>query len=188
MKKLLLLALGLILSIGLTGCVSDEVLVNADKDYYATGQFNGWDTVASGKMTAIARSDERIESIVKETKGATALYLVEATLPATDAEWTVTYKIDGTVTELNGNLTVKIVRTTKDDSDARDWWAQSPESGKIENLTPDTLYIPPFVEEDVDQAGGWNDNPVALEAGDYYIVFAEFEDSRGLALVPVPEA
>ncbi len=140
-------------------------------------------------MVAIAKNDERVASLKDELKDVEFLYLLEATLPADDAGWAVTYKIDGTVTELNGNLTVKVIRTTVDDSDARDWWAQSPESGEINNLTPDTLYIPPFVEENVDQAGGWNDNPAALAAGTYYIVFAEFEDgSRALGLVEVPAA
>ena len=185
MKKLLVLLLALVFSFGLVAC-SNEPLANADKDYYATGQFNGWDTVETGKMVAIAKNDERVSSIKGELKDVEFLYLLEATLPDGDAGWTVTYTIEGTETTVNGNLTVKIIRTTAGDPDARDWWAQSPESGEITNLTPDTLYIPPFVEENVGGAGGWNDNPIAFEAGDYYIVFAEFEGgARGLALIPV---
>ena len=185
MKKLFVLLLGVVLSIGLMGCNSP--LENAEKDYYVTGNFNGWDTVAdTGMMEAIAKNDERIASIKDAVSDAEFLYLKEIVLPTDAAGWDVTYKIDGTVTVLDGNLTVKVIRTTAGDSDARDWWAQSPESGQIDNLTPATLYIPAFVEENVDQAGGWNDNPVALAAGTYYAVFAEMADgSRALGLIVV---
>ena len=184
MKKLFVLLLGLVLSVALIGC-SNEPLVNAEKDYYVTGNFNGWDTVAdTGKMEAIAKNDERVASIKADLVGVEFLYLKEIVLPTTDAGWTVTYKVDGTVTEYNGNLTVKVIRTTAGDPDDRNWWAQSPESGAIGNLTPTTLYIPPFVEENVDQAGGWNDNPIAFAAGTYYAVFAEFSDgTRALGLI-----
>ena len=187
MKKVLLVAFALLFAFGLTACVSDEVLASETKDYYVTGQFNGWDTVETGKMTAIARSDERVASIVGDLKGAEVLYLAEIVLPDTAAGWDVTYKIDGTVTAYDGNLTVKVIRTTKDDPDTRDFWAQNPESGAITNLTPDTLYIPPYVEENVDQAGTWNDNPIAFVAGTYYIVFAEFADSKAMGLISVTE-
>lgn len=187
MKKLFVLLLGLVLSIGLIGCANDP-LVNEAKDYYVTGNFNGWDTIAdTGLMVAIAKNDDRVASIKDQLDDVEFLYLKEITLPTDDAGWTVTYKINGTETTYNGNLTVKVIRTTAGDPDARDWWAQSPESGEIGNLTPDTLYIPPFVEENVDSAGGWNDNPVAFEAGTYYAVFAEFTSgARALGLIEVP--
>ncbi|HCZ24539.1 MAG TPA: hypothetical protein DHV05_06810 [Acholeplasmataceae bacterium] len=73
MKKLVLLLVALFGAFALVGCVSGEVLVDETHDYYATGQFAGWgDAVGNEdfKMTAIARNDERIESIVDETKGA----------------------------------------------------------------------------------------------------------------------
>jgi len=184
MKKLLLMVLGLGLALGLAGC--NKPLENAEKDYYVTGNFNGWDTVETGKMVAIAKNDDRVASIKDDLKDVEYLYLAEIVLPTTAAGWDVTYKVNGTVTTYDGNLTVKVIRTTAGDSDARDWWAQSPESGEINNLTPTTLYIPPFVEENVDQAGGWNDNPVAFVAGTYYAVFAEFSDgTRALGLIAV---
>ena len=163
-----------------------DLLENIDKDYYVTGQFNGFDTVLSGLMTAISICDGRISSIQTDLEGVKYLYIAEVTFLDTDAGWTVAYTIDGTDYILNGNLTVRIIRTIIGDSDTRDWWAQSPESGAITNLTSDTLYIPPFVEEDIDQAGTWNDNLVVYIAGTYYAVFAEFADgTRGLALIPV---
>ena len=181
-------------------------LVNEAKDYYATGQFNGWDTKPEGMMEAISINDPRVASIVEALEGVKFLYLLEATLPAEDAGWAVNYIIDGVNTTLNGNLTVKVIRTMAGDPDTRDWWAQSPESGQINNLTPDTLFIPEFVEnattsviddmgtpEDTTDdvtftSGAWNDNPAALEAGVYYIIFAEFNDNtKGLGLIWVSE-
>jgi len=165
------------------------ILFIEGKDFYVTGNFAGWGDAPGNDlymMTAIARNDERVKSIVDDLKGATAIYILEITLPATAAGWDVTYKIDGTVTVLDGNLTVKIIRTDADDV-VPNWWAQSPESGEIMSMTPATLYIPPFVEENVDQAGGWNDNPVALAAGTYYAVYAEFGvgEAKGLGLIEV---
>ncbi|MDY0317118.1 MAG: hypothetical protein RBQ64_00900 [Candidatus Izemoplasmatales bacterium] len=176
-------------------------LVNEAKDYYATGQFNGWDTKPEGMMEAISINDPRVASIVEALEGVKFLYLLEATLPAEDAGWAVNYIIDGVNTTLNGNLTVKVIRTMAGDPDTRDWWAQSPESGQINNLTPDTLFVPEFVENATTSnvvgegeeavtftSGAWNDNPAALQAGVYYIVFAEFNDNtKGLGLIWVSE-
>lgn len=196
MKKLFVLLLGLVVSIALVGC-SNDPLVNADKDYYVTGQFNGWDTVEdTGMMVAIAKNDDRVASIKDQLKDVEFLYLKEITLPSDDAGWGVNYIIDGTNTTLNGNLTVKVIRTTAGDPDARDWWAQSPESGEIMNLTPGTLFMPEFLENATTSvtsgdttftSGAWNDNPVALTAGTYYAVFAEFTNGdRALGLIEVP--
>ena len=191
MKKVLAIILALVLSLTLIGC---GVLENEEKDYYVTGNFNGWDTVDTGMMTAIAKNDDRVASIKDELDGVEYLYIVEITLPAEEADWGVNYIIDGVNTALNGNLTVKVIRTTVDDSDARDWWAQNPESGEITNLTPATLFMPEFLEtattsETVDEvtftSGSWNDNPAALAAGTYYAVFAEFDGSRHLGLIEV---
>lgn len=189
MKKVLSLFVVLFAAFILNGCVSGEVLSVEGKDFYVTGQFAGWGDApgnATYQMTAIARNDERVKPLVDDLKGATAIYLLEITLPDAAAGWDVTYKIDGTVTVLDGNLTVKIIRTDADDV-VPNWWGQSPESGEFFSLTPATLYIPPFVEENVDQAGGWNDNPVALAAGTYYAVYAEFGtgEAKGLGLIEV---
>ena len=94
MKKLFVLLLGLVLSIGLIGCANDP-LVNEAKDYYVTGNFNGWDTIAdTGLMVAIAKNDDRIASIKDQLDDVEFLYLKEITLPTDDAGWTVTYKIN----------------------------------------------------------------------------------------------
>lgn len=188
MKKLFVLLLGLVLALGLTGCNNDP-LVDEDNNYWATGQFAGWGDAAGNtdyQMEAIAKNDDRVDGL--ELDDVMYLYLLEVTLPDGEAGWTVTYTIDGTETTVDGNLTVKIIKTDATDADNIPvWWAQSPESGELTNLTEETLYVPPFVEENVDGAGTWNDNPIAFEAGTYYLVFAQYEDgSRAIGLVEVP--
>ena len=181
---LLLLACSTLL---LAGCAG-TILENTEKDYYAVGQFNGWGTAVGDeayKMTAIAINDERVASIKGELKGATALYILQVVLPATDAGWTFEYKIDGETVTFNGNLAVKVVRTAIGDPDTIDFWAQNKESGAITNLTTDTLYMPPYQETATDGEGTWGDNPGALVAGTYNLVWAEFDGARAMGLIAV---
>ena len=186
MKKVLALFVVLLFAVALVACGdSNKILEDTAHDYYVTGNFAGWGGAAGNptyKMEAIAIGDARVASIKDQLKDATGLYIIEIVLPADDAGWGVTYKINGTVRELNGNLTVKVIQTEVGD-DIPNFWAQNPESGKIDNLTPSTLYIPPFVEENVDQAGTWNDNPVAMQAGTYYLVFVLFQGAKAMALI-----
>ncbi len=183
MKKFLLVLVLMFTVFSLVGC-KEKVLENPEKNYYATGQFAGWGDAAGNAtyaMAPIKLSDERVASIKDKLKSATYLYVLEITLPTGDAGWTATYTIDSVEKVFNGNLTVKVIRTAKsDETNEPEFWAQNPESGKIDNLTPTTLYIPPFVEENVGGAGSWNDNSVAFEAGTYYLVFAEFVSQKGV--------
>ncbi len=193
MKKVLALVLGLVLSISLVGC---GTLENTEKDYYAAGNNLAWDTLAEYQMTAIAKNDERVASIKDQLSGVEYLYILEVTL-ADDAGWGQNFIIDGVNTHLDGNLTIKVIRTPVGDPDTRDFWAQNPESGAIDNLTPDTLFMPEWVETPTESVtvddvtyttGTWADpwgNPSALEAGTYYLVFAEFDGSRAMGLIPV---
>lgn len=187
MKKVLGLVVVMFAAFLLVACTDTKtVLVDDAHTYYATGQFASWgDAVGntSYQMIATNRGDARLKSISSDLKDAKFIYVLEVVLPSEDAGWNVTYKIDGEVKELNGNLTVKVIQTNVG-AEAPNWWGQSPESGEIKSLTPDTLYLPPFVEENVDEAGGWNDNPVALEAGTYYMVYVQYSNtSHGFGLI-----
>jgi hypothetical protein len=187
MKKLFTLFAVILFAVTLVACAdaNDTVLVDEAHDYYVTGNFAGWGDAAGNptyKMEAIAVNDARVASIKSQLSGATGLYIIEVVLPSADAGWGPEYKVDGVLTTFNGNLTVKVIQTEAGD-DIPNFWAQNPESGAITNLTPATLYIPPFVEENVDNAGTWNDNPVARTAGTYYLVFVIFQGSKGMALI-----
>lgn len=178
MKKLFVAFAVLFLSFGLVACGEDEkkVRANENKDYYAAGQITNWgDGFAEFKMEAIALGDARIASIKKELKGVQYLYVLEIVLPDEDAGWNEDVVVGEETINVNGNLSVKVIRTNKDDADAVDFWAQNKESGEITNLTPDTLYMPKYRETDTEEdgLGTWAGNPFALEAGTYYLVFAE---------------
>ena len=136
------------------------------------------------KMEAVAINDERIASLKKELKDATFIYVKEITLSAEDAGWTMTYKIDGVEHTYNGNLAVKVIKTDATDTENIPvWWAQSPESGRVNNLTPETLYVSPFDNANDDGEGDWNANPCALAAGTYYMVFAKVNGVLQLGLI-----
>ncbi|MDD3129432.1 MAG: hypothetical protein PHW21_03610 [Candidatus Izemoplasmatales bacterium] len=198
MKKLLVLLLGLVFSFGLTACTS-EPLANAEKDYYVVGNFNDWanGTTAEYKMEAIPLNDARVKPLKDDLKGAKYLYILELTLPTEDAGWGKYFIIDEENTTVDGNQIIKIIRTDAGDTDAINWWAQSPESGKIDNLTPDTFWIPEFVENPTTTdtvgegeeaitytSGAWNHDSVALAKGTYYVVYVDFgAGSQAMGLI-----
>jgi hypothetical protein len=182
MKKLFGLLATLLLSFTLVACGGGTILVDEAKDYYATGNFAGWGDATSKaelRMEAIAVNDPRVASVRSQLDGATALYVLEIVLPSADAGWddNPKYNVNGTLTTFNGNLTVKVIQTDKGDI-APIYWAQNKESGKVDNLTPATLYIPPYVEENVNNLGTWGDNPVGIKAGTYNLVFALFPNQK----------
>lgn len=188
MKKLLGVFAFVLLSVVLISCgkLSDEVVVDEAHDYVITGQFAGWGDAVDDQanyMKAAAPADKRFKPIAKQLKDAKFIYVIEVTFPAEEAGWDVTYKIKGEEKTVDGNLTLKIIQVDKG-GEAPNWWGQSPESGAFKSLTPDTLYLPPFLEENVDGAGGWNDNPIVFEAGTYLIVYVQYSNtSHGLAAI-----
>jgi hypothetical protein len=192
MKKLFLSLLALLALVTLTACGGGRVLEDEGNSYFATGNFAGWgDAIGreSNKMEAVALNDSRVAAISSELRGATALYILAIELPTTDAGWGETYTVNGASTFFNGNQTVKVVRTTSTDQDVPLWWGPSPESGQFNNLTPNTLFMPRYIDDnspdyDADAGTGhWNTNPVALEPGNYYIVFAVINGARYMGLV-----
>lgn len=182
MKKLigLLLVVALLAGslCGLAGC-ADKILENTEKDYFITGQFANWADATSGdtwKMEAVGVKDARVASIKDALKGAKYLYVKEATIESSGAGWGFKYTIDGVEVAFDGNQCIKVLRTVKGD-EAPEFWAQNKESGEIKNLTPTTLYLPPYQEtETTPGTGTWADNPGIFTAGKYNIVFVEYED------------
>ena len=187
MKRILLGLFVLVAGLTLVACGGNDPLPNETKSFWVTGQFAGWGDAPGNDdylMEAAAPRDERLKSVRKEILKAEWLVVAEITLPEDEAGWEKTYKIDGKEVIVDGNLTFKIIQTAKNDEEhIPEWWAQSPESGQLHNLTPDTLYVPPFIEENVDQAGGWNDNPIAFEAGDYVAFLARVDGKLVVGLI-----
>jgi len=170
----------------LAACGPAPVLEDAEHRYFSTGQFAGWGGATEALdtdgetlkylMEAVSVDDSRVASVKSEFSNPTMLYVKEVVL-AEDQSWSKTYAITETATavDYNGGLTLKIIQTDLD-SPAPNYWAQSPESGKVNNLTPETLYVPPFLQTaPYTNAGDWNSDPVAFEAGTYTLVFGEQE-------------
>jgi hypothetical protein len=183
MKKFIPLVL--LLSAALASCGTPAILADADYDYFVTGQFAGWGDAPTALeedgetlkyiMEAISVADARVASVKGQFRNPEFLYVKEIVLPATAAGWDVKYTrtSGGTEESFDGNLTVKVQQVDKDaEVPVPNYWAQNPESGIVNNLTPNTLYIPPFFEEaPYAGSGDWNGNPVALTAGTYHLVF-----------------
>jgi len=163
------------------------LLEDPDHNYFVTGNFAGWGdapttfeedgTTLKYLLEPIGIGDERIDTVANQLINPAFLYLKEILLPSTAAGWNVKYvrTSGGTEETFDGNLTVKILQVDVDaEVPVPNYWAQNPESGVVNNLTPSTLYIPPFFEEaPYEGAGDWNGNPVALTHGRYYLVFGE---------------
>jgi hypothetical protein len=183
MKKFIPLVL--LFSAALASCGTPAILADADHNYFVTGQFAGWGDAPTALeedgetlkylMEAISVADERVESVKGQFRSPEFLYVKEIVLPETPAGWDVKYtRTDGGTEEVfDGNLTVKVQQVDKDaEVPVPNYWAQNPESGIVNNLTPETLYLPPFFEEaQWVGSGTWADNPVGLEAGTYLLVF-----------------
>lgn len=181
----------------------NEPLADPDYLYTITGNFNGWkvnvDTEDETKldatyaMEAVALSDARVASIkdVLKEGGVQYLYIVEHTFTnnkvdgAWEAGWSVSYALTegAELTEVDGNMAIKVIKTemaTNPATGSTEWLANwLPDAGNtnVRSLTPDTLYCPPHSETPLwENSGAWNDNPIVLEGGTYYVVFASFTD------------
>lgn len=184
MKKFLTLAIAIVAAMVLVAC---SPKVDEAHDYFLTGNMMGWGDVTAKPefaMTAVKKNDERLSSIKDQLKDAEYIYVLEHAY-TNGAGWEVKYTIDGKEVVVDGNLAVKIIKAVKGE-EAPTWWGQSPESGKFTNLTPSTLYIPPFMEENVNGAGGWNDNPMLYKPGKYVMVYVQYSATQhGLAAIAI---
>ena len=194
MKKFVTLFVVAILAVScvcaLAAC-NNEPLAHEGYEYTITGQFNGWglnfDETDSTKldakytMEAITVSDSRVKSIKKELKNVKYLYIIENTFVNEGAGWDIKYATSegAEVQTWDGNMAIKVLRA-KFNAAASDWtndWLPDAGGTTFRSLTPSTLYMPPHSEAPLwENSGAWNDNPVVMKAGTYYVVFAAFND------------
>ena len=134
-------------------------------------------------MEAIAISDKRVKSIKKELVDVKYLYIVEHEFVNEGAGWTQSYVMekDGEEVTLDGNMCIKVIKTAYEALGDTAAWSEAwlPDAGgtTFRSLTPSTLYMPPHSEGELwPGSGHWNSNPIVLEAGTYYVVFAAFND------------
>lgn len=203
MKKIVTLVLVAMVAMScvfaLAACA--KPLEDPEFSYTITGNFNGWhvntdaadDTKLDAKyqMEAISVNDARVKSIKGQLKDAQYLYIVEHTCVNEGAGWTITYTLSegGREITVDGNMAIKVLKTKFTSVGDVSSWEQNwlPDAGNtnVRSLTPDTLYCPPHSESATyPGSGAWNDNPIILEAGTYYVVFATFADGTyGIAAI-----
>lgn len=155
------------------------------KTYHVVGGYlDDWNTYSdANKMTEITVDalPADIKSQVDTTREITALMKLEGRVFNVGPSWTANANIDGEVVVLNGGYTVKVVRAgydAEDDNYFADQWNPDPKTSCVANLTPDTLYMPKWVEtpaEGEEGLGTWADNPVVIGgAGEYTVYFIEY--------------
>jgi hypothetical protein len=106
-----------------------------------------------------------------------------------------------TLVALNQGYAIKCIRAYYDDVDEtyiNDRWISDPRVAHTETLTPDTLFMPKWVEtpaEGEEGLGTWADNPVVIGgAGEYTVIFVEYKGANtadspkyGMALIKTKE-
>lgn len=169
----------------------EENAVKPEYDYYVTGNFAGWhetfgDPDYHFQMTHI--DDPDISSLRDQLINADNIYTVDVQIPEETAGWDFSYTIDGSEVVFDGNLTIKFAKTETIYGDAIPiWWAPSPESGQVYNLTPETLFMPNYVgpnsEDYIEGLGDWHHHPLVYEPGIYRIVLSEIDGSLYLGAI-----
>ncbi len=156
----------------------EETVADDENEYYAMGPFSEWAPQEAFRLVSLDGLDSLID--------AEYLYIVEVTFSAEEADWSETFTEDGDEITFNGNKAVKIMRLDAEDAQT---WMPSPEGGEIRNLTPDTLFMPNFVDPDGDDyeegLGHWNDNAFVREPGTYYIIYARVNNQNYMGAIPV---
>lgn len=193
-KKLLVgvLAAGLLM----TGCASsDPIPFTTGQSVHLAGphqvlvdgewKTNEWaakdyNEIEAASLKDIQKLDKDLYKVIKE-KDIKALYMGQVRVGAegTEAGWTTKVLKDGKVEEVDGSYCVKAIVATYESTDEvynADYWVPSPESGKGESLTPDTLFVSPNHTDKADENGfDHNTNPAIISgAGEYTFVFVQY--------------
>ena len=203
MKKLstALAIFGCVLALAACGgkeSYSKDIIKDADYDAYTVagpfashteGKAVEWNYTEQGAMTAASLADvaEVSESMAKTLKGKDlkGLYIYKGALIGCTqigfAGWNANAMKDGELVTLDGGYCVKAIACTLDDltgSYLSSQWIQDPHTACVENLTPDTYFVPTWQETEDANGFSWGSNPVCIGgAGEYTIVVAAYNAS-----------
>lgn len=201
MKKLstALAVFGCVLALAACGgkeSYSKEVIKDADYDAYTVagafashteGKAVEWNYTEQGAMTVASLADvaEVSESMAKTLKGKDlkGLYIYKGALIGCTqvgfAGWNTDAMKDGQKITLDGGYCVKAIACTADDLTGgylSAQWLPDPHTACVENLTPDTFFVPTWKEAADENGFAWNSNPVCIGgAGEYTIVVAAYK-------------
>ena len=177
---------------------SETVLKDEDYDAYTIAgpaaskvedKACDWKYTEQGEMTAaslasVAKVSENLAKTLKgkELKG---LYIYEGLrIGFTQlgyAGWSTDAMVKGEKQSFDGGYCVKAIACTKDDLTGEylsAQWIPDPHTACVENLTPDTFFVPTWKEEADENGFAWNSNPVCIGgAGEYTVIVASYKGS-----------
>ena len=199
MKKFLVALLSVMMVLSMAACGKPAPKALADDTHaawVAHGQFlladgtanswNGKDTALyeASALKAIALEDVKsIDEALYNTlsgKEVKYLYTIDLLLGTNDAGWTTNALIDGKLYRVNGSNAFKIAQCSVDaDGDnkvyAEDQWISDPKTAHAESLTPATLFMPVWQEENDEYGFSWASNPACIGGpGLYTLVIAQY--------------
>ena len=199
MKKFLVVLLSVLMVCTMAACGKPAPKPLADDTHaawVAHGQYlladgtpNGWngkDTALyeASALKAIALEDvKNISEALYNTlsgKEIKYLYTIDLILGVNDAGWTTNALIDGKLYRVNGSNAFKVAQCSVDaDGDnkvyAEDQWISDPKTAHAESLTPDTLFMPVWREENDEYGFSWASNPACIGVpGLYTLVIAQY--------------
>ena len=168
---------------------------------------NGWngkdnELYEKSKMTAISVAEaKRIDNAVGtalEGKDVKYLYKYEGLiLGVNDAGWKTNFKMNDKMYKANGSYCFKAVKLSYDAEEevyAEEQWIPHDHDGHTEALTNNLWVSPTFAEEPDADGFSWDYNPVAMEAGVFTLIVAEYNAAPsatvcnyGIALVKTAE-
>ena len=164
------------------------VPVKSNISYHVVGgYFDDWNNYTdSNVMTRVSALDlpaeVKAQLLDKEIVG---IYAFDGRTFNVGPTWTANANIDGEVVTLNGGYTLKVVKAAYDEEDDVTFaqqWNPDPKTSAVQNLTPDTLYMPKWVETPAageEGLGTWADNPVVIGgAGEYTVYFVEYKGAN----------
>lgn len=174
----------------------------ADKDSYgwnvlgnhelADGTVNGWGDKSSelfGKSMMTARALDEVKALDASVKAALEartvkyLYTTDIILGKNASGWTSKAVINNKLMIGDGSFALKAGKVSYDAADkvyAVTQWIPDPHTAYAGNMTPSTLFLPPWQEAKDERGFSWSDNPMCIgKAGLYTFVAAEFAPVEG---------
>ncbi len=151
----------------------------------ADGTENSWNGKDSALYEASSLTPIALEDVadidlglynslsVREVK---YLYTIDLIFGTNDAGWTTNFLKDGMLYSANGSYAFKICPCLIDEGVySEDGWIPDPKVSNAESLTPDTLFMPAWQEENDEYGFNWTNNPVVAGGpGLYTLVIAQY--------------
>lgn len=160
---------------------------------------NGWDDKTAEVFeatTMTATSVEEVGKVSKDvadklaTKNLKYLYTIDVTFGTTDAGWTTRVMRDGKKYDINGSYAFKVGKVGKAEVEVEGengpelktvysttQWISDPKTAHAESLTPETCFVPTWVEEADENGFNWSMNPAVIGgAGTYTLIAAQYKE------------